>query len=171
MIGSCLVGWGYYYRWCCNGYDWYLIPIKIWKCRNQKSGGYISIQPTFLLPYRQYAFSVIYRVLRNCRVKGKTIQGSLKAVFREKVRPSYQTAQGWIKVLTQRSGVWIGLLKGEMESGWPRRCGMENPEYLMVLLEEYFAGAGKEIEMAARHGKLIHLGRGSPFSAVEIEQS
>lgn len=165
-----MVSWGYYERWACTGKGRYRIVIKVLKCRNQESGGYISIQPTFLIPYKQYTFEVVYKVL-NLRIKsGLTLRESLARVFKEGVRPGYQAVQHWINGVKESCGHWIGVLQeaGKFTLACPKQGSrVYSPELLhfIIVLEKYLAGAQTDIAIHTLHGKLLKTYRSSPLSS------
>lgn len=168
-LGTCLVGWGYYERNACDGCAWYRIYIKIWKCKRQAHGGYISIHPSFLLPYKQYTFRVIYQILSLCIIKRLSIQASIRRVMKKK-QTSYQTVQHWIRTLKEKAGIWIGLLQSELKTSLTRsgdRASKQSAELLhvMLALEKYFATSPSWNEKETRHVVLITRYRGSPFSS------
>jgi hypothetical protein len=141
--------------------------IKVWKCRRSRKC--VSIHPTFLIPRKQYTFSVLYAVLRLYLVQGLGLGESVAGVFAGKVSPSYQVVQHWIHGMKRGAAVWVGLLQGETgatPSGWPTAAPGRPVElvHLMVLLDRYLAGASSVGEREALHGRLYNRYRGSPFS-------
>lgn len=114
----CVIGWGFYERWAIGAEGTYRIPIKVWKCRRQHSGGYISMLPSFLVPNHQYTLDTIYDSVKRVVCEGMALVGSLKAVF-GKQAPSYQLLQWWLEAMEKRASEWIGLLQGEANNPIP----------------------------------------------------
>jgi len=156
------VGWGFYERWALTAAESFLIPIKLWKCRRQESGGYISIQPTFLLPHRQYTLAVIYKVLCLRLLLGLTLKESLLRVFGDVPIPSYQTVQYWVKELRRNCGTWIGILQGEVGVE-AFAVQVSAPAHLLTVLQRYLGGDVADPVLELRHGELLNRYRGSPL--------
>lgn len=168
IIGTCLIGWGYYQRWATTEVKSYWIDIKIVKCTRQTRGGYISIQPTFMIPYKQHVFKVIYYVLKFYLLIGMTMKESLSRVF-QGIIPGYQIIQAWKKSIKKNSGTWIGILQSELKRGYPKTTKNESPVvYLMRLLEMYFEKSKASMCMNELHGRLLKRYRGSPLTHLQI---
>lgn len=142
--------------------------MKIWKCKRQKTGGYISIQPSFMVPYKQYTFVAIYRVLRLYLVMGLTINRSLRRVFRESAMPCYQTVQHWIKGIKISCGRWTGILQeeGRFKVARPKKSNLRPIElvHFIIVLERYLHPARIDIEIDFKHYKLLERYHSSPLS-------
>lgn len=168
-FSSCLIGWGFYWRNACDGFEWYRIPIKIFKCKRQQHGGYVSIHPTFLLPYRQYSFSLIYEVLHRYFLLGLTMKESLTQVFRKEILPSYQTFQHWIRGLKKRSGLWIALLQQEGRFTVPRTVNSFRPNdlvHVMEVLRTYLLIQEDVCGETLIPASILNRYRGSPLTPV-----
>lgn len=171
LIMSCLIGWGYYSRNACDGTKIYRIFIKIWKCKRCKR--YISIHPTFLIPYRQYTLIVIYKTLRyyfKCEV---TIQNILNKIFHPDIMPGYQLVQQWLKQIKKSSNKWIGILQSEIKEAIKKPtnkndCRDVELVYFMMVLEKYF-NSNAAIEIEKKHQSLVTKYRGSPFSKYKFK--
>lgn len=149
--------------------------IKVWKCKRQKTGGYISIQPSFMIPYKQYVFTVIYRVLKYRLKLGLTINESLGRVFRKEVIPGYQTVQYWIKGVKVSCGRWTGILEeaGRFTIACPKKGSSLHPielVHFIIVLERYLEPSQKDIGyeqsmvINSLHSRLLERYRGSPLS-------
>ncbi|MFH1028210.1 MAG: hypothetical protein V1791_09425 [Pseudomonadota bacterium] len=156
-----MVGWGFYKRWAISANDLFRILIKVWKCKRQGCGGYISIQPLFLLPYRQYTFTVIHQVLCARLLDGQTLRASWQRVMGE-ARFAYQTVQHWVKALSVRCNFWSGIMQGEAGL-LPVTGTMTGPARMLAIMEQYLDPAGDEATRLARHGVLLNRYRGSPL--------
>lgn len=149
--------------------EWYRIPIKIFKCKRQKYGGYLSIHPTFLLPYKQYTFSVIYGVLYRYFLLSLTMRESLNQVFQEEIIPFYQTVQHWIRGIKKVSGLWISLLQEEGRFTLsPPICSLRPEElvHLMEVLRTYLLVQKEKDGEALIPASVLNRYRGSPLTAL-----
>ncbi len=167
--GSCLIGHGFYKRWVITNTSSYRIVIKVWKCK--KTRKYVSVHPTFLLPYKQYRLSLIYKILKLHILSGLSMKASLESVFSKTEIPSYQLIQNWIKNMLVSCGIWLGILQSlsgkclvpqNNKSRYSREL-----IHLMLILEEYFKECKTSEEIEIMHGKLFNRYRGSPFSTFE----
>lgn len=165
VAGCCLVGWGFYGRWAIDASGKHRIPIHVLKCKRQGCGGYISIQPTFLLPYRQYTFAVIYRILCLRLLMGQTLRESWQQVmgtFPGYLPFAYQLVQSWVKALRVRCDFWSGLLQGEIGLA-PVVAEVSGTVRMLTILEQYLGRGTTEDVRLARHGDLLNRYRGSPL--------
>lgn len=168
-LSSCLIGWGFYWRNACDGFEWYRIPIKIFKCKRQQHGGYLSIHPTFLLPYKQYTFSLIYEVLHRYFLLGLTMKESLSQVFRKEILPSYQTVQHWIRGLEKVPGLWISLLQEQGRFTLaPPVCSIrpKNLIHVMEVLRAYLSIQKEQGRCFLIPASVLNRYRGSPLTAL-----
>ncbi|HPN31119.1 MAG TPA: hypothetical protein PKY81_09185 [bacterium] len=76
------------------------------------------MQPTFLLPYKQYIFSIVYM----CIVGGNSIRESIEKKIITSINISYKTVQHWIRGIKSTASKWINLLQSENEN----KCRFEN---------------------------------------------
>jgi len=161
-----MIGWGFYKRWACTSNNRYRIPIKIWKCK--KVNRYISILPTFLLPYKQYTFSVIYTVLKLYILSGLSMEKSLAQVFSKSCSPAYQLVQYWIKGISKKCSIWTAMLQQDNKLNMkPSVNKSSRPQELIQLMEAmeyYFQHTQVDAQREAMHEKLFNRYRGSPFS-------
>lgn len=155
------MGWGSYPRWAIDADGLHRILIKLWKCQRQAVGGYISVQPTFLLPYRQHTFLVIHRILCLRLLLGLTLRDSWQRVMGGS-RFAYQTVQYWVKALPARCGFWRGIMQGE--TGLASVAGnATGVVQMLAIMEQYLGPDAGENARIARHGVLLNRYRGSPL--------
>ena len=155
------MGWGFYQRWAISADGLYRILIKVWKCKRQGCGGYISIQPMFLLPYRQYTFAVIYQVLCARLLDGLTLRASWQRAMGD-TRFVYQTVQHWVKALRKRCGFWSGLMQDDAGIV-PVAAKVSGPVHMLTILERYLGKDATDNMRVVRHGGLMNRHRGSPL--------
>ena len=166
---TCLIGWGYYWRWVTTPDGCYRIPIKLWKCRRQETGGYISIQPTFLVPRKQCSFNVLYLLLRCIFLRGADFTTGLETVIKHGERLSYQAVRQWVASLKSSCGRWIGILQGELEAPVKRPAkSFRDPElaYLAAVLTRFLKPARTPVQRDRLHCLLLNRYRGSPLTAL-----
>jgi hypothetical protein len=159
--GCCLVCWGYYERGADDASGQYRIPIKVLKCRRQASGGYISMHPAFLLPYRRYTFAVVYQVLCLRLLLGLTLRASWQQVMGETAFV-HQKVQYWVKALQVRCSFWSGMLQSDT-GVVSFAANVSGPVRMLTILEQYLGKGAAEDVLVARHGALLNRYRGSPL--------
>lgn len=164
---SCLIGWGRYKRWATDNTGSYFIYIKLFKCKTFNR--YISIHPTFLIPYKQNTLHVIYRVLQLYYFSGLSMKKSLRKVFSNQNIFKYQIIQSWIKTLTIQAQLWITLLQietGSIPKPLSHECMNRSAPlvHLFRVLEKYFNECKTPFDIEIRYGDLINKYRGSPFT-------
>jgi len=131
------------------------------KCRRRKSGGYISMHPTFLLPYRRYTLTVVYEVLLFLLLRGMTPLESWQRAMGD-ARFVRQKVQYWVKALRARCGFWSGILQSET-GVVTCAANVAGPVHMLTILEQYLGRDATETQWVARHGELLHQYRGSPL--------
>jgi hypothetical protein len=122
-----------------------------------------------MVPYKQYTFAVIYKVLRLYFKVGLTVKESVSRVFQKGQMPSYQTVHGWINGIKNTSGRWIGILQeaGKFKTACPARKSFLRPielVHFIIVLERYLECVKTDIEIDYLHGQLLKSYCGSPFS-------
>lgn len=161
----CLNGHGFYKRWILTLCETFRIPIKVFKCTNQPSGGYISILPSFCQPYSQYAFISVYETLKHRLINKLPLVKSLKKTFKKNL-PSYQLLQSWINKLSRSAKRWTGILLGETTGQivcpQPSEEIPVEAEHLLLVLEEYF-NTDNPTDIEIKHTRLFNRYRGSPL--------
>jgi len=166
---TCLIGWGYYWRWVICHEERFRIPIKLLKCKRQRTGGYISIQPTFLVSRRQCSFNVLYLLLNCLFLRGLSITESWKVVLTHKWGHSHRAVRQWIQSLKTVCTQWIGVLQGEIGAPVARpNTFYRDPDlaYLAAVLAEYLKSASTPVQRNRLHGILLNRYRGSPLTAL-----
>lgn len=155
------MGWGYYRRWAIDADGMFRILIKVWKCRRQAAGGYLSVQPTFLLPYRQHTLLIIYRILCLRLLAGTTLRNSWQWVMGG-TRCMRQTVQHWVKALPAQCDFWSGIMQGEAGLV-PLADNVSGVVRMLTIMDQYLGGATDEADREARHAALLNRYRGSPL--------
>jgi transposase-like protein len=134
-----IIGHGFYRRKVLGLRDVYLIRIKRWYCT--VCGHTISLLPSFLLRFRQYALEVIYEVV----VTRFELGLSWKQVIRRcsyQGEPSGRTIQRWCYSFAQQAARWWAAVQAELaeyDSGSPGLdpfgVGTSEPSAPRVLLQ------------------------------------
>lgn len=101
------------------------------------------------------------------------MQESLRRVFREEVRPGYQTLQHWIKDIQKTCERWVAILQteGGFTTAFPEDVNHDRPlelVHFMQVCEKYFNAVSVD-DRDRLHGILLHRCRGSPLSGLFLK--
>ena len=173
---SCLIGHGFYSRYAFSLTGFVRIFIRVLKCKRTRR--YVSLHPSFLLPYHQYLFSMVLEALRSRILDGRTMTESLRLAAGATGngdpgadRPVYQHLQGWLGSLRTRGGVWVGLLGSFLQSFGelfvsprPDEHAGNSSAAVLALFDRCVAASGLTSE--AFHAQLFNRYGSSPFAAL-----
>jgi hypothetical protein len=154
-----IIGHGFYPRKVLFPKQVYLIQIKRWYCK--VCGQTISLLPSFVVRFRQYAQEVIYKVVVTRFELGFSWKQVIQRCSYQEA-PSGRTIQRWCHSFAQEAVRWWAAVQGELaeyDSGSPGLnpfgVGTSEPSAPRVLLQaavHLLAWAKTRWPQVANHG-------------------